>query len=44
MIDIDAKLPDHISLKNVFKLMTCLIKDDGKFYPQLVLQETLLEA
>ena len=35
------KLPDDITLKNVMILTTCVIKDDGKFYPQLFLEEAL---
>ena len=27
-------LPDYITLRNDEILMTCIIKDDGKFYPQ----------
>ena len=38
------KLPDDITLKNVVMLITYVIKDDGKFYPQLILEEALVEA
>ena len=38
LIDTGNKLPD--TLKNVVILMTCVIKD-GKFYPQLFLEEAL---
>lgn len=41
MIDTDAKVPDNISLKNVAILMTCVIKNDDKFCPQLFLEEEL---
>ena len=37
LIDIDDKLPDGITFKKVVILVTCVIKDDGKFYPQLFL-------
>ena len=33
LIDTDDKLPDNITLQNAVTLMTCVIKDDGKFYP-----------
>ena len=39
MIDTDDKLPDDITLKNVVILMTCIIKNYGKFYPQIFLEE-----
>ena len=32
LIDTDHKLPDYITLKNLVTLITCIIKDDGKFY------------
>ena len=35
LIDMDDKLLDDITLNNVVILMTCIIKDDDKFYPQL---------
>ena len=41
LIDMDDKLPDEITLKNVM-LMTCVIKEDCKFYPQIFLQDTFL--
>ena len=31
----DDKLPDYITLKNVVILITCVMKDDDKFYPQI---------
>ena len=34
-------LPDEKTLKNIVALLTSVIKDDGKFYPQLFLKETL---
>ena len=37
MIDIDYKIPDDITLKNAVILMTCIVKDGDKFYPQLIL-------
>ena len=42
LVDTDDKLPDDITLKNAVILMTCVIKDDGKFYPQIFLEEALL--
>ena len=44
LIEADDKLPDNITLKNVVILMTCVITDDGKFYPKLLLKEALLEV
>ena len=41
LIDTDEKLPDDISLKNVVILMTCVIKDDSKCYPQIFFKEAL---
>ena len=41
LIDADGKLSDDITLKNVAILMTCVIKDDGKFYPEIFLEEAL---
>ena len=40
LIDKDDELPDDITLKNVVILLTCVIKD-GKFYPQILLEEAL---
>ena len=37
MIDTDYKIPDDITLNNAVILMTCIIKDGDKFYPQLIL-------
>ena len=34
LIDTDDKLPNDITLKNVVILITCVIKDDGKFCPK----------
>ena len=31
LIDTNDKLPDEITFKNFLILMTCAIKDDGKF-------------
>ena len=41
LVDTDDKLPDDITLKNAVILMTSVIKDDGKFYPQIFLEEAL---
>ena len=37
LIDTDDKLLDDITLKVVVTLMTCVIKNGEKFYPQLFL-------
>ena len=41
LVDTDDKLPDIVTLKNVVILLMCIIKDDGKFYPQLFLEEAI---
>ena len=41
LIDTDNKLPVDITLKNIMILMTSVIKNGGKFYPQLFSEETL---
>ena len=41
MIDTDDTLSDDIIFKNAVVLMTSVIKDDGKFYPQMFLEEAL---
>ena len=41
LIDANDKLPNNISLKYVVMLMTCAIKKDDKFYPQIFLEEAL---
>ena len=43
LIDTDNKLPENITQKNYVILMACAIKDDGKSYLQLFLEEALLE-
>ena len=35
------KLPDYITFKNVVILITCINKNDEKFYPQIPLEEAL---
>ena len=35
LIHTDDKLSDYITLENVVILITCVIKDDVKFYSQL---------
>ena len=42
LIDTDKKLPDDITLRNVAILATYVVKDDGKFYPQIFLEKALL--
>ena len=39
VIDTDDKLSNYITLKNVVILITCVIKEDAKFYPQIFLEE-----
>ena len=41
LIDTDDKLPDDITFKNVVVLMTCVIRDGNKFYPQIFSEEIL---
>ena len=41
LIDTDDKFLDDIIFKNVMILMACVIKGDGKFYPQIFLEEAL---
>ena len=43
LIEADDKLLDDITLENVVILITWIIKDDHKFYPQLFLKETLFD-
>ena len=40
-IDTDYILPDYITLNNSVVLMTSVIKDDGKSYLQIFLEEVL---
>ena len=39
LTDTDEKLPNDITLKNIVILMTCVIKDDAKFYPEEKLEK-----
>ena len=41
LIGTNYELPVDVALKNVVVLMTCVIKDDGNFFPQLFLAEVL---
>ena len=41
LVDTDDKFPDNVIVKNVVILMKCVIKDDGKFHPQLSFEEAL---
>ena len=41
LIDTDDKLPEYITLSNVVMLMTWVVKDDSKFYPEIFLEEPL---
>ena len=38
LVDTDDKLFDEVTLKNVGVLISCVIKDDGQFYPQIFLE------
>ena len=44
LIVTDDKLPHDINLKHVLILMTCVFKEDDKFYLKLVLEEASLEV
>ena len=41
LIDTDDKVPEYITLSNVVVLMTWVVKDDSKFYPEIFLEEPL---
>ena len=41
LIDTVDKLPDHITLKNILILITCVMKVDDKFYLELFLDYAL---
>ena len=43
MNDVNNILPNDITLKRAVVLMTSVIKDDGKFYPQIFLKEAFYE-
>ena len=43
LIDANDILPDDVTFKNAVVLMTSVIKGDGKFYPQLFLEEALCD-
>ena len=42
LIDSDNRLTNEVSLKNVMILISFVIKDADKFYPQLFLEEALI--
>ena len=42
LIDTDGKLLDDIILKNVVILITCVIRDNCKFYAEIFFEEALL--
>ena len=44
LVDTNDKSPDDIAWENVLILIPCVTKDDGKFYPQMFLEESLLVA
>ena len=39
LIKTDNRLPDDINSKNVVILITCIIRGDERFYPQIFLEE-----
>ena len=41
LIKTDNRLPEYITLKHVVVLITCHVKDDDKFYPEVILEEAL---
>ena len=43
LINTDGRLPDNITWTNVLILITWVMKDDGKFYPQLFWDRTLYD-
>ena len=43
LIDTDDKLPNCISLKSFVIIMISVIKNDGKFYSQLLLEKALYD-
>ena len=43
LMNTDNILPGDITLKNAVALMTSVIKDHGKFCPQLFLEEALYD-
>ena len=43
LVDTNDKLQE-ITFKNIVILITCDIKDDGKFYSQIFIEEALLVA
>ena len=42
MIEADDKLSDDGTLKNAVILITCVTKNDDKFYPQIFLEESVV--
>ena len=42
LIDTDDKLQDDITFTNVTILITCVLKDNGKFYLHIFLDKALL--
>ena len=41
LVDMYDKLTDYITFTNVVILITCVIKDDAKFYPEIYLEKAL---
>ena len=44
LIDTADKMPDDTTLRNTVILITCVIRDDGKFHPLIFLEEAVLVA
>ena len=42
LIDTDDQLSNYICFKKVVILMTCVIKNDGKLYPQLFFRSCII--
>ena len=43
LIETDDNLADDVTLKSVVILITCVMKNGDKFYPQIFLEEAFVE-
>ena len=43
LIETDGNLADDVTLKSVVILITCVMKNGDKFYPQIFLEEAFVE-
>lgn len=41
MVHINSKLADEIIFKNVMLLVSCVQKNNGKYYPEIFLEKSL---